>query len=266
MSKETMRRLFDESPGASLGAIDRGAVYADLRLGHAIPDHRPYVVINMVATVDGKVVIGGPGTTRLIGSRTDHLLMTRIEGQCDAVLFGATLMREDDPGYPFHDEARQARRIARGVRPEPLWVGLTTRAEFPRIPRMFEGGPTRTALFSGSGIATATRETLAAVTSLTVADTPEVSLTTMLHALRHDHGVRVLCCLGGPAVNAAMLHSGVVDEVFCTVAPKIHAGRGGVTMFEGEPYPAEALPRLDLAAVHVEESEVYLRYRIRHAT
>jgi riboflavin biosynthesis pyrimidine reductase len=261
-----MQRLLDDTPGAVLGEIDRGAVYADLRFGHAVPDDRPYVVINMVATVDGKVVIGGPGTTHLIGSRTDHFLMTRIEGQCDAVLFGATLMREDDPGYPFHDGARQQRRIARGVRPEPLWVGLTTRASFPRIPRMFEGGPTRTALFSGSGIANVDREALARVTSLTVSDTPEVSLPSMLHTLRLDHGVRVLCCLGGPAVNAAMLRAGVVDEVFCTVAPKIHAGRRGVTMFEGEPYPAEALAALDLAAIHAEESEVYLRYRVRRAT
>ena len=257
-----MQRLFDDSPGATLGEVDRANAYADLRFGDAVPDDRPYVVVNMVATVDGKVVIGGPGTTRLIGSRTDHLLMTRIEGQCDAVLFGATLMREDDPGYPFHDEARQARRIARGVRPEPLWVGLTTRAAFPYRPRMFEGGPTRTALFSGSGISAADRETLAQVTSLTVSDTPDVSLPMMLHHLRHDHGVRVLCCLGGPAVNAAMLRAGVVDEVFCTIAPKIHAGRGGVTMFEGAPYPANGLPRLDLAAIHVEESEIYLRYRV----
>lgn len=261
-----MQRLLDDTPGAILGEIDQGAAYADLRFGQAVPDDRPYVVINMVATVDGKVVIGGPGTTRLIGSRTDHLLMTRIEGQCDAVLFGATLMREDDPGYPFHDDARQQRRIARGVRPEPLWVGLTTRAAFPRIPRMFEGGPTRTALFSGSGIASVDREVLAGVTSLRVADTAEVSLPSMLHTLRFDHGVRVLCCLGGPAVNAAMLRAGVVDEVFCTVAPKIHAGRGGVTMFEGEPYPAVALPALDLAAIHSEESEVYLRYRVRRTT
>ena len=115
-----MQRLLDDTPGAVLGEIDQGAAYADLRFGQAVPDDRPYVVINMVATVDGKVVIGGPGTTRLIGSRTDHLLMTRIEGQCDAILFGATLMREDDPGYPFHDDARQQRRIARGVRLERL--------------------------------------------------------------------------------------------------------------------------------------------------
>lgn len=243
--------------------IDRAAAYADLRFGDAVPADRPYVVINMVATVDGKVVIGGPGTTRMIGSRTDHLLMTRIEAQCDAVLFGAALIREDDPGYPFHDDTRQSQRIARGVRPEPLWVGLTTRAAFPRLPRMFDGGPTRTALFSGSGIAAADREALAQVTSLTVSDTPEVPLATMLRHLRRDHGVRVLCCLGGPVVNAAMLQAGVVDEVFCTIAPKIHAGRDGVTMFEGAPYPADGLPLLDLAAVHVENSEIYLRYRVR---
>ena len=64
---------------------------------------------------------------------------------------------------------------------------------------------------------------------------------------------------GPPTIRARL-------EVFCTVAPKIHAGRSGVTMFEGEPYPAVALPALDLAAIHSEESEVYLRYRVRRTT
>ena len=57
---------------------DGYAVLFGRSIAAVIPDDRPYVVVNMVATVDGKVVIGGPGTTRLIGSRTDHLLMTQI--------------------------------------------------------------------------------------------------------------------------------------------------------------------------------------------
>ena len=140
---------------------------------------------------------------------------------------------------------------------EPGSACCTIVADRPAIDRLGIGRPDLAA------ISAADRETLAQVTSLTVSDTPEVPLPTMLRHLRHDHGVRVLCCLGGPAVNAAMLRAGVVDEVFCTIAPKIHAGRGGVTMFEGAPYPADDLPRLDLAAIHTEDSEIYLRYRVR---
>ncbi len=260
-----MLRLHDDTPGLPSGEVPREAVYANLRFGDRAPADRPYVVVNMVATIDGKVVIGGPGTTRLIGSRTDHYLMTRIDGQCDAVLFGANLLREDDPRYPFHDEARRARRVARGVRPEPLWVGVTSRAAFPRVPRMFEGGAARTVLFAGSGIAPHDRATYGAATTLVVADGPEVSLPEMLRVLRDDFGVRSACCLGGPALNAGMLRAGLVDEVFCTIAPKVHNGQRGTTMFEGEPFPVDALPRFDLAAVHADDGEVYLRYRVRRA-
>lgn len=262
-----MQKLYDQCLADELGerlpsgAIGREDAYARLGFNAHVPADRPYVVVNMVATVDGKVVIGGPGTTRLIGSATDHLLMTRIEGQCDAVLFGAALLRNDNPGYPFHDEARQNRRIARGVRPEPLWIGLSTRAVFDRMPRLFEGGPERTALFAGSEIDNRIRSQLEPHTHLVVANTPSVDLRLMLGYIRTILNVRVLCCLGGPAVNAAMLTAGLVDEVFVTIAPKIQNGRNPVTMFEGEAFAPASLARLRLLAVHAHEDELYLRYR-----
>lgn len=261
-----MQRLLDETITTATidtppGEITREEVYTDLGFATQTPSNRPYVVVNMVMTLDGKVVIGGPGTTRLIGSRMDHYLMTRIEAQCDAVLFGATLLREDNPGYPWHDEARQARRVARGVRAEPLWAAVSTLGAFPTPPRMFEGGPDRTALFVSNATPPETLEALASQTKVIARGEHEVPLDEMLHVFRHDLGVRTLCCLGGAALNARMLALGLVDEVFVTIAPKIQNGRGGVTMFEGVAFPADALAHLALKSVYSHESELYLRYR-----
>lgn len=261
-----MQRLLDQtittgSINTPPGEIAREEVYTDLGFATQTPENRPYVVVNMVMTLDGKVVIGGPGTTRLIGSRMDHYLMTRIEAQCDAVLFGATLVREDNPGYPWHDEARQARRLARGVRAEPLWAAVSTVGEFPTPPRMFDGGPDRTALFVSNATPPQTLEAFASRTTVITRGEHEVPLAEMLHVFRHDLGVRTLCCLGGAALNARMLALGLVDEVFVTMAPKIQNGRHGVTMFEGVAFPSDGLAQLSLKSVYTHESELYLRYR-----
>src|SRR5687768_3923498 len=118
-----MERHFDRTvEGAPPGPVDRTEVYRRLAFprGSNSPVRRPYTAINMVSTVDGKVVAGGPGTTRTIGSSSDHMLMGRIEFQADAVLVGAGLARADDPPYPRLSADRQRQRELMGLRPQPL--------------------------------------------------------------------------------------------------------------------------------------------------
>src|SRR4051812_44519041 len=111
-----MIRCFDQTqPEAPLGPLDAAAVYRDLHLPRGLDNpRRPYILTNMVTTVDGKAVIGGPRTSWTIGSQTDHLLFRQIEAQCDALLLGAGVVREDDPLYPRLDAAAYAARQAAG--------------------------------------------------------------------------------------------------------------------------------------------------------
>src|SRR5947207_15653950 len=74
------------APCAEVAADD---LYRDLGL----PDGDPYVVLTMVATVDGKAAIDG--RARPIGSDLDHLLMRRIRANVDAVMSGAGTLRAE---------------------------------------------------------------------------------------------------------------------------------------------------------------------------
>ena len=70
-----MQRFFDRTrDDAPPGPVERDEVYRRLAFPRGVDDpvRRPYTAINMVSTVDGKVVVGGPGSTRMIGSETDH--------------------------------------------------------------------------------------------------------------------------------------------------------------------------------------------------
>ncbi|MER3495734.1 MAG: hypothetical protein C4320_02270, partial [Armatimonadota bacterium] len=70
-----------------------GEIYADLNLGPA-PADRPYVVMDMVSTIDGKTVTGtDKDDVSDLGSAVDHALMKRIEEACDGVMVGAGTLR-----------------------------------------------------------------------------------------------------------------------------------------------------------------------------
>ena len=69
-----LERLFDSSEDSAPEAL-----YEELDFPQP-PEARPYTVINMVATVDGKTLIAERGTTaKGLGSGTDQLLMRRIQ-------------------------------------------------------------------------------------------------------------------------------------------------------------------------------------------
>src|SRR5205085_11424730 len=70
------------------------------------PIDRPYVFINMVSTVDGKIVLGAPGgPAKGLGGPTDQVLFRRLQHSADAALIGANTLRASQVIYP-HAMAR----------------------------------------------------------------------------------------------------------------------------------------------------------------
>jgi riboflavin-specific deaminase-like protein len=263
-----IQRLLDHSrPDAAPGPATKEDIYPHLRFprGVDVPGTppRPYVAINMVATLDGKVVIGGPGTTRLIGSETDHFLMAQIESQADAVLFGAGLVREDDPPHPRYSAQMQRERERTGLRPQQLWGVVSTRGEFPKKPRLFDVGREHTALFTSAQVGKERRKILEEWTQVFICGDAIVDPHEMGRLCREELGISCAISLGGPTLNASLVEEGVVDELFLTLAPKLQGGSAMATAVEGIGFPPLSLPRLDLLSLYADGSELYLRYQLR---
>jgi riboflavin-specific deaminase-like protein len=255
-------RVFDTTGGpAAPGPLARDEVYRTLLWGEP-PADRPYLVANMVSTVDGKVVVGGAGSTRLIGSATDHFLMTQIERQVDAVLVGAGLVRDDDPGYPRLTDELLRRRTERGVRPEPWWVIVTSQAQFPGTPRLMQQTPDRVAICTTRLAPPERLDALRQRARVLVLGDDTVGATDLARALRRELGIQSVCCLGGPTLNGALFDAGCIDELFLTLAPKLKGSAAGATAVEGRGFAADRLLALDLVSLYRDGSELYLRYRV----
>lgn len=213
--------------------------YEDLSFPDPPPD-RPYTFINMVTTIDGKILTGGRDEHVMdLGSKTDHQVMRRIESCADAVMIGAGTLRAT-PGLYF--DCRLLRVVVsndEGI----LWKpNGELRRFFADCPEMAFVATDKTMSFP-NGVRALPGD-----------------LSAMSKALR-DLGVRQLLCEGGSELNASMLRADLVDELFLTLAPKIKLGRDIPTYAGGEPLPRDLVQHFELIESHVVENEVFVHYR-----
>jgi 2,5-diamino-6-(ribosylamino)-4(3H)-pyrimidinone 5'-phosphate reductase len=215
-------------------------VYPDLQLGPA-PPGRPFVLINMVATIDGKTVSGGRDEPVAdIGSDLDHATMRQIERAADAVMVGAGSLRATKGlHYP----------------PRLLRIVATASGDVPTARRFFTDDQARAFVaLPRSARAPEGINTL-------VHGESELDWRSLLGALRADHGVERLLVEGGSELNASLLREDLVDELFLTLAPKVKLGRGVPTYAGGEPLGREEMLKFTLVACRPVGDEVFVRYR-----
>lgn len=237
--------------------------YTSLELPPA-PAGRPYVLLNMVMSADGKVVV--EGTEQGIGSKVDQRLMRELRVNADAVLNGASTLRASGTSSRLGDDALEELRMSRGKPRFPIAAVISRSGALP-LERIFFTARDFPAVVYLSSAATPERRAAAEATGRDVYIVPAgVEIGGMLGHMRRELGVEVLLCEGGPDVNAQLWAQGLVDEYFLTLGPVIVAGRDTKTAVEGpRAFGREELPHLDLvsAVTNGDTGEVYLRYRTR---
>ena len=227
-------------------------------------DGRPYVVVNMVSTVDGKAVVGGRAAR--IGSPLDRLLMQRIRAAADCVLFGAGTVRAEAFDVRMGLEQQAARR-ARGLPLEPLVAIVTNTGDLPLGRSLFRPRKPQPVVFTSEEALRAYPERFARlrqVAKVLVVGGEAPDLTGLLSTLLTELNVGRLLVEGGPSLNQSLFAAGLVDELFLTLAPRVVGGRSR-TIVEDDVEPRLDLARLDLVSIAEAAGELFLRYRVAPA-
>jgi riboflavin-specific deaminase-like protein len=252
-----MQRLYP-TPATDL---EPAAIYDDLwRELPEPPADRPYVLLNMVTSVDGKAAVAGSAAP--IGSDVDHRLMRSLRASVDAVMIGGGTLRLERVD-PRVGASWAARRSARGVPPEPLAIVLTGSGDIPLDRRYFAYPDVPRLVICGAATPAERREALAACATLLVAPAARPEMAWALRQLRAEYGVRHLLVEGGPTVNGELIAAGLVDELCWTLAPKIIGSTETLPLVAGPALPAPA--RLTLLSAYLHEDEFFLRYRFARA-
>jgi riboflavin-specific deaminase-like protein len=246
----TLEQLFPERR-----TVEAADAYGDLRLAQSAPPDRPYVIANMVGSVDGRATLGGRSGG--LGNEADRQIFLDLRTQVDAVMAGTATIAIERYGPIVKSAERRARRRARGLDEIPLAVTATRSMELPAQAPLFQDPGSRIVVLTNSD-----RERPPCEASVIVERIPgePLDLTAGMSRLRSSHGVRSLLVEGGPTILAAMMSSGLVDELFLTRAPKVVGRADEPTILEGPPLPAPV--DASLLSVLLDESFLFLRYRI----
>lgn len=236
---------------------DPHSIYDDLELPAAMPG-RPFVALNMVSTVDGKITLDRSERAVPLGSPVDRELMKRLRVHFDAVLRGAETVRAN-PYFPGVSAEEEGRRQAAGRERQPLAVVASGSLELPFDSSFFTRGPSPPVILT-IGSAPAERRAVAARRArVEVVGEEQVEPRLALKVLYEKYGVRRLLLEGGAALNFWFAQEGLIDVYFWTLAPKISGFSQDLTMIEG-PRLIRPVPRLRLETLHHHEGELYFRW------
>lgn len=212
--------------------------YRSIEFPVARPE-RPTIVMNMVATIDGKIISGERDEAVMdLGSKVDHATLRHLEQSVQAVMIGAATLRATKGiWYPKH-----------------LFRFVVSRSgDFDRSSRFFTDAPERAFVVTSSPDIVGT--------DVLHFGQGELDFHAMLNNLRNDLGIETLLVEGGSELNAQFLERELADELFLTVAPKIRLGRDVPTYAGGDPLPRERIQNYRLIEHHRVGDEMFLRYR-----
>src|SRR5690349_5573429 len=93
------------------------------------PADRPYVIVNMVSSFDGRAVI--ERTERGLGSPADQRLMRELRFQADVVLDGAGTLRASGTSSRLDDAGLEERRVSSGKSRLPIAATISSTGDLP---------------------------------------------------------------------------------------------------------------------------------------
>ena len=223
-----------------------------LDLGSRAHADRPYLVLNMVASLDGKATV--EGRTRKLGSEADRTLFHHLRTQADALMVGAGTVRTERYGRAVKSPELRAKREEEGLDPDLLTVVVSGRLNLPPDLPLLQDPESRVVIATGAGHELS--GTAAQIEYMRTRD----DLPLLLARLREEKGVRSVLCEGGPTLNSHLLAAGVVDELFLSLSPSLGGGPEALTIVGGRPLlePVAA----ELVWLMAGDGDLFSRWRI----
>jgi riboflavin biosynthesis pyrimidine reductase len=235
------------------------AVLDDLIAAEArpVPDGRPWLAVNMVASADGATQVGG--VSGPLGGDADMAVFVALRAACDIILAGSATVTAERYRPPMGNEARRARRTARGQAPLPRIAVVSNRGDVDlSLPMFADARPdNRPIVLVADGVDASRRALLDDVAEVLVVGDERVDVGRAMRSLRDTTGADMVLVEGGATLNGLLLDADLVDEWCLTVAPMAVGGdavRAAHSPGRGSPHP------MSLVRAFAADDELMLRY------
>ena len=221
---------------------------------------RPYLLLNMVSTLDGRATLGGRSGP--LGNEADRALFHGLRTAVDAVMAGAGTIRTERYRRLVRDERNRRVRRERGLAEEPLACIVSGRLDLPADIPILADPAARVAILTSSAASLPAQEG-AQIDYIRAVSDGRLDLPAAMAQLRKRFGVRTVLCEGGPHMNSQLLAAGLVDELFLSLSPKLAGGEGtgeSLRIVSGPEF--EEPLQMELLAALEHDSHLFLRYRV----
>jgi 2,5-diamino-6-(ribosylamino)-4(3H)-pyrimidinone 5'-phosphate reductase len=224
---------------------------------------RPYVVVNIAMSADGKISTRERRQVRISGAQ-DFSRVDRLKAGCDAVMVGIGTVLADDPSLTVKSEECRNYRRNRGWDDHPVRIVVDSSGRIP---------PEASILHKGEGkrvVAVSRRADATKISLLEkkarviVAGEDEVDLCALMNELG-AMGIHRVMVEGGGTLIAGLIEAGLVNEIYTFIGNIIIGGKDAPTFTEGEGFILEsAFPRLTLREARRIEQGILLHWNVEN--
>lgn len=222
---------------------------------------RPYTLLSVSVSLDG--YLDDASDRRLVLSNEADLdRVDAVRASCDAIMVGATTVRNDDPRLLVRSAERREDRAAQGLPASPTKVTVTAGGPLDPDARFFALGDGEKLVYCPAAVAAGVARHLGdRATVVACPGSAQVDLGQLSEDLA-SRGVRRLMVEGGGSLHTQFLAAGLADELHLVVAP-FFVGDSRARRFVGDadfPWTADSRARLhDAARI---DDLVLLRYAL----
>ena len=215
---------------------------------------RPWLMMNMIETVDGVTEV--EGVSGPLGSAGDKDIFGTIRTLPDIILVGSNTAVAEQYSPPSTSVSTKARRLTSGAWPVARLAVVSAQLDFDLTLPMFTRPSQRPIVVTTTNADPNKVELIAEVADLIQCGVDSVDLTETLREMA-ALGAQWVLSEGGPSLNGALLAAGLVDEIFVTVAPLLGGGQArGIS--RGNTF--SEIEELELRHVLTEDHFLFLRY------
>ncbi|MBG0561219.1 RibD family protein [Actinoplanes aureus] len=177
---------------------------------------RPYILLSCGMSIDG-YLDDASGERLLLSNDADFDRVDAVRAGCDAILVGATTIRQDNPRLLVRSADRRAARIARGAHPDPVKVTVTSSCHLDPEAAFFTTGAAAKVVYCATPAVEDAEKLLG--DRATVVDGGDPVDVRLVAADLAGRGVRRLMVEGGGRMHTQFLTAGLADELHLVVAP-----------------------------------------------
>ncbi len=225
---------------------------------------RPYVVVNVAMSADGKISTRERRQVKISGSQ-DFQRVDRLKAGADAVMVGIGTVLADDPSLTVKSEECRSHRKGRGADEHPVRIIVDSTARIPLDASILHKGPGKrivaVSCCADPKKITALREYATVIN----AGENEVDLAAMMDLLG-EMGIQRLMVEGGGTLIAGLVSAGLVNEIYTFIGNIIIGGKDSPTFADGDGFLKETeFCRLTLIESHRIENGILLHWHVNNS-